>query len=141
MERTGEAVATVVAGVAPAKRRRDAETLIAMLREISGREPEMWSSGIIGFGSCHYRYPTGTEGDMPLLAFAPRRPASTVYLDDVAAHTDALERLGPHTSSVSCLYLKDLELVDLAVLHGILQSCYDRTIAGGGEYATITVTG
>ncbi|MBN9214978.1 MAG: hypothetical protein ABS62_00620 [Microbacterium sp. SCN 70-200] len=141
MDTTGVSVAAFVAGVAPAKRRRDADTLIALMRDISGREPEMWTSGIIGFGRCHYRYSTGTEGDMPLLAFAPRKPASTVYLDEIAAHTDALAALGPHTSSVSCLYLKDLELVDMGVLRGILQSCFDATIAGGPPGAEITITG
>ena len=71
MERTGRSVEEFVAQVTPAKRRRDAETLTALLQEISGREPELWGT-IIGFGSCHYRYPTGNEGDMPVLAFAPR---------------------------------------------------------------------
>jgi hypothetical protein len=77
---------------------------------------------------------------MPLLAFAPRTASSTIYLDSVAAHTDALERLGPHTSSVGCLYIKDLELVDPDVLRGILEQTYAWTLAGGDEYATITVT-
>lgn len=141
MEPTGGSVAAFVARVAPLKRRRDADTLIALMREITGREPELWSSGIVGFGSCHYRYPTGTEGDMPLLAFAPRKPASTVYLDDVAAHAGALAQLGPHTSSVACLYLKDLELVDLDVLRGILESVHRATLAGGPPGVELTVTG
>ncbi|MDR2999286.1 MAG: DUF1801 domain-containing protein, partial [Microbacterium sp.] len=108
MRPTGGSVATFVAGVIPAKRRRDAETLTALLQEISGREPELWGT-IVGFGSCHYRYPTGTEGDMPLLAFAPRKAASTISLESTAAHADDLAALGPHTTGVGCLYIKDLE--------------------------------
>lgn len=140
MEPTGGSVATFLAGVAPATRRRDADTLVALMREITGREPELWGT-IVGFGSCHYRYPTGTQGDMPILAFAPRKTSSTVYLDDTGAHTDALAKLGPHTIGASCLYLKDLEHVDAAVLRGILESSYAMTTAGGAPGVEITVTG
>ncbi|MES2866888.1 MAG: DUF1801 domain-containing protein, partial [Actinomycetota bacterium] len=65
MKQTGSNVAALIAAAAPASRRRDAETLTALMQEISGREPAVWGT-IIGFGSCHYRYPTGTEGDMPI---------------------------------------------------------------------------
>ena len=140
MQPTGGSVAAHIAGLTPAKRQRDAETLIALMREISGREPELWGT-IIGFGSCHYRYPTGTEGDMPILAFAPRKTSSTIYLDDAGAHADALATLGPHTTGAGCLYLKDLEQVDEAVLRGILQATYDATVAGGGPGVEITITG
>ncbi|WP_298943299.1 DUF1801 domain-containing protein [uncultured Microbacterium sp.] len=139
MQPTGGSVAAFVAQVTPATRRRDADTLIALMREVTGREPELWGT-VIGFGSCHYRYPTGNEGDMPLLAFAPRKAASTIYLDDAGAHTAALAALGPHTTSVACLYVKDLTLVDLEVLRGILTASYTATTSGGNAYATITVT-
>jgi hypothetical protein len=139
MQPTGGSVAAFIAEVTPEKRRRDAETLVAMMREISGREPELWGT-IVGFGSCHYRYPTGTEGDMPLLAFAPRKAASTVYVDAVSAHERALTRLGPHTASVSCLYIRDLEQVDQTVLHRILESSYAYATSGGDAHATLTVT-
>jgi hypothetical protein len=140
MQPTGGSVGVFVAEVAPAKRRRDAETLIALMREVSGREPELWGT-IVGFGSCHYRYPTGTEGDMPLLAFAPRKAAMTVYVDAVSAHERALAHLGPHTSSVSCLYIRDLEEVDQAVLRRILEQSFAYATSGGDEHATLTVTG
>ncbi|SBS72498.1 DUF1801 domain-containing protein [uncultured Microbacterium sp.] len=140
MKKTGGSVGAFVAGVTPAKRRRDAETLIALLSEITGRDPELWGT-IIGFGSCHYRYPTGVEGDMPLAAFAPRAAASTIYLDAAAAHADELARLGPHTSSVTCLYIKDLEQVDEAVLRGILESSLAYAVGGGDDDVAITVTG
>ncbi|WP_434811061.1 DUF1801 domain-containing protein [Microbacterium sp. bgisy189] len=140
MEPTGGSVAAFVAGVTPAKRRRDAETLIALMRDVSGREPELWGT-IIGFGSCHYRYPTGNEGDMPLIAFAPRKAASTLYvLDGTGEHPAELARLGPHTASVGCVYIKDVELVDHDVLRTIVQKAYDFTLGGGNDYAKITVT-
>ncbi|NYF15262.1 hypothetical protein HDC37_000074 [Microbacterium sp. AK009] len=140
MKATGGSVEEYIAAVTPERRRRDAQTLVTMMREISGREPELWGT-IIGFGSCHYRYPTGTEGDMPLLAFAPRKASTTVYVDAVAAHADDLAQLGPHTSSVSCIYLTDLEKVDLDVLRHILVQSLASVTSGGGEYAAITVTG
>lgn len=140
MEPTGGSVAAFVAEVTPAVRRRDADTLIALMQEVSGREPVLWGT-IIGFGSCHYRYPTGTEGDMPLLAFAPRKAASTLYLDDTAAHADALAALGPHTTARACLYIKDLEKVDEAVLRSILEATLTAALAGGTPDMEITVTG
>ncbi len=139
MEKTGGSVAAFIAEVTPAVRRRDAETLVALLSEVSGREPELWGT-IIGFGSCHYRYPTGNEGDMPVLAFAPRKAASTIYLDRADRHAEPLSALGPHTTSVACLYIKDLEKVDQAVLRGILADVLAWTEAGGDDYAQITVT-
>ncbi|MGM7667779.1 DUF1801 domain-containing protein [Microbacterium sp. A93] len=140
MKLTGEGVGAFIAAVAPAVRRRDAETLTSLLQEIAGREPILWGT-IIGFGSCHYRYPTGSEGDMPVLAFAPRKSASTIYLDSTDRHSDALAQLGPHTVGKGCLYIKDLEKVDLDVLRGILVRTLAWTEAGGDDYAAITLTG
>ena len=140
MRRTGADATEFIAGVAPAVRQRDAATLVSLMQELTGREPEMWTSSIVGFGSCHYRYPTGNEGDMPVLAFAPRKPSSTIYLDSVERHADALAELGPHTSSVACLYIKDLEQVDLGVLRGILEQTLAWTEAGGNQHVQITVT-
>lgn len=138
MKRTDGSVASFIAEVTPAKRQRDAHALVDMMREISGREPALWGT-IVGFGKCHYRYPTGNEGDMPVLAFAPRKTASTIYLDSIEAHEQALAELGPHSSGVGCLYIKDLEQVDEAVLRGILERTLAYVEGGGGEYARITV--
>ncbi|MGY1552660.1 DUF1801 domain-containing protein [Microbacterium sp. A588] len=140
MKQTGGSIGAFIADVTPAGRRRDAETLTAVLQEISGREPELWGT-IIGFGSCHYRYPTGSEGDMPVLAFAPRKTASTLYLDDISRHGEALALLGPHTTGKGCLYIKDLEAVDLTVLRGILENVLAWTESGGSEGVELTITG
>lgn len=139
MKPTGGSVAAFIADVTPGTRRRDAETLTALLQEIAGREPSLWGT-IIGFGNCHYRYPTGNEGDMPVLAFAPRKGASTIYLDSTDRHSDALSRLGPHTRGKGCLYIKDLEKVDHGVLRGILESTLAWTEAGGDDGVVITIT-
>ena len=141
MQKTGGSVAAFIAGVTPAKRRRDAETMLAIMSEITGRDPELWGT-IIGFGSCHYLYPTGTQGDMPVTAFAPRKQASTLYLaPGFTSRTAALADLGPHTTSVSCLYLKDLDLVDHDVLRQIIADSEAQMRTGQGwDGATITLT-
>lgn len=140
MKPTGGSVDEFLAAVTPAKRQRDAVAMVALMREITGREPELWGT-IVGFGSCHYRYPTGTEGDMPLVAFAPRKQATTVYLLDTGAHSAGLARLGPHDTGVGCLYIKDLQAVDTEVLRDIIAEDYRRTLAGETGSTRITVTG
>ncbi|MFK4853481.1 DUF1801 domain-containing protein [Microbacterium sp. ZW T6_19] len=141
MKPTGDDVAGLIARSSPAIRRRDAETLTALMQEITGREPHTWGT-IIGFGSVHYRYPTGTEGDSGVLSFAPRKAATTIYLfDGVDAHADDLASLGSHTTGVGCLYIKDLEQVDLDVLTRILKRSLAWVEAGGTEQVQLTVTG
>ena len=139
MKKTGGSVAAFVAGVTPAKRQRDAETMITLMSDVTGRDPELWGT-IVGFGSCHYRYPTGTEGDAPIAGFAPRRQATTVYLLSTAAHGTQLAKLGPHETGVGCLYIKDLESVDTDVLREIVAEDYRRVVDGAVENATFTVT-
>lgn len=131
MERTGGDVAATIAAVTPAVRRRDAEALVALMGEVTGLEPELWTGRIVGFGEYHYRYDSGREGDSPAVGFAPRSAATTVYLPDgVGAHEEALGRLGPHTTGVGCLYLKRLDDVDLDVLREIVAASY-RTLTDG----------
>lgn len=141
MKPTGTDVAGLIARSAPAIRRRDAETLTALMQEISGREPMTWGT-IIGFGRAEYRYPTGRTGEMGLLSFAPRKAATTIYLVDGAdAYADELVALGPHTTGVGCLYIPDLEQVDLEVLRGILTRSLAWVEAGGDDGMQLTILG
>jgi hypothetical protein len=142
MNRTGADVSEYLASVTPAARRDDAARLAQLMRAVSGSEPEMWSGGIVGFGGCRYEYPTGTTGESPIIAFAPRKIASTLYLlDGIAAHAEPLARLGTYTTGAGCLYLKRLGDVDLEVLEEILAASHATATAGGNGYASITVTG
>ncbi|GIG20502.1 hypothetical protein Cch01nite_12260 [Cellulomonas chitinilytica] len=112
-------------------RRRDARTLIELLSRVTGEAPTLWGPSIIGFGTYHYRYATGREGDMAAAGFSPRKAATTVYLNDgVDTHADLLERLGPHTTGRGCLYVKDLDDVDLGVLEAILRASYAALTVG-----------
>jgi hypothetical protein len=124
MAQPGEDIAEFLERVVPAKRCRDAETMIGLMSRVTGR-PARLSGTIIGFGTYHYRYASGREGDGPAAAFAPRKAALTVYLaDGIGAHTALLDVLGPHTTGVGCLYLKDLTQVDLDVLEEIVARSY-----------------
>jgi hypothetical protein len=115
--------------VEPAKRRRDAEALLELFGRVTGETPKLWGS-IVGFGTYHYRYDSGREGDTAAASFAPRKAATTIYLvDGVDAHADDLARLGPHTTGVGCLYLKDTEQIDLGVLADVVGASY-RAVTG-----------
>jgi len=117
-------------GVASPKRRRDAETMIELMQRATGEEPKMWGS-IVVFGMYHYKYASGREGDSGAAGFAARKSATTVYVTDgVGAHTALLEQLGPHTTGVACIYIKDLTTVDLEILETIVARSYDTLTAG-----------
>jgi hypothetical protein len=112
-------------------RRRDADTLLELMTRATGQPARMWGSSIIGFGTYHYKYASGREGDAPAAGFSPRKAATTIYLaDGIGAHRELLERLGPHTTGVGCLYVKDLAQVDLDVLERLVAASYANLTAG-----------
>jgi hypothetical protein len=105
---------------------KDARVLIAMMRRISGKPPVMWGPSIIGFGSVHYRYASGHEGDTCLVGFSPRKAGFALYLMCAFQGAEGLlKRLGKHQRSVGCLYLKRLADVDLKVLEALIRRGHD----------------
>lgn len=108
------------------KRRNEARVLIDMMQQISGTGPVMWGPSIIGFGSQHYKYDTGREGDMPRIAFSPRKGAITMYFPEgfERYYGVLLSKLGTYKSSVSCLYINKLEDVDIEVLRQMVEQSY-----------------
>jgi len=98
-------------------RRSDARALIKLMEKAAGEKPTMWGPSIIGFGSHHYVYDSGREGDMPLIAFSPRKAATVLYgmagFDGSAAF---MAKLGKYTTGKGCLYIKTLADVDQKVL-------------------------
>jgi Domain of unknown function (DU1801) len=124
---SSEPIRTYLNGVTPEKRRRDAEKLLELMARVTGEPPQLWGS-IIGFGQYHYKYQSGREGDVAAASFAPRKAATTIYLvDGVGRYEQQLQRLGPHTTGVGCLYVKDLDKIDLSVLEDIIAESY-RTL-------------
>lgn len=129
---TSADVGAFVDAVEPASRREDSRTLLELMRRATGEEPVMWGPSIVGFGSYHYRYDSGREGDATAAGFSPRKANLTVYFaDGFEDYADDLARLGPHTTSVSCLYLKKLDGVDLAVLEDMVRRSYTKVSSGG----------
>src|SRR5215207_504640 len=91
------------------------------MEEITGEKPQMWGPSIIGFGSYHYKYASGREGDAPVAGFSPRKANLVIYLAEGVARNEALlKKLGPHTTSKVCLYIKRLSAIDLDVLREVI---------------------
>jgi len=117
-----------VAAVPDDVRRRDAGTMLDLMQRATGQPPVMWGPSIVGFGSYHYVYDSGREGDASAVGFSPRKTSTTVYFaDGFDQYGDDLARLGPHSLGRSCLYLKDLAKVDLGVLEGMVRRSYAVT--------------
>jgi len=114
---TGVAVDAFIDNVADPQRREDAHKLRAMMERLSGEPAAMWGPSIVGFGSYHYKYDSGHEGDMARIGFSPRARELVLYLlADIPRHRALLDRLGKYKTGKCCLYMKRLSDVDEAVL-------------------------
>ena len=103
----------------------DSHALIDIMKRVSGHEPKLWNVGTIGFDAYHYKYDSGREGDSQTIGFYPRKGKLTVYLmDGTSRHSELLTRLGKHTTSRVCVYIKRLSDIDLSVLEQIVQQSY-----------------
>jgi Domain of unknown function (DU1801) len=132
---TKSSVSSFINALTDPTRRADAKALIKVMQSAAGEKPRMWGPSIIGFGSYHYRYKSGREGDMPLIGFSPRKAATVLYnitgFDDSKA---LLTKFGKHTTGKGCLYIKKLSDVDQQVLEAMvvksvaaLRARYSRT--------------
>lgn len=102
-------------------RRADAKALVKLMRDATDERPTLWGPAIVGFGSCHYRYDTGREGDMPLVSFSPRKGANVLYINGGFKKLSAqLAKLGPHKTGGVCLYIKRLSDVDRTILTNLV---------------------
>lgn len=127
---TGDDVAAFLAGIAHEQRRSDANLLVALMGEITGQPPVMWGSSIVGFGSRHYRYESGREGDTPAVGLSPRKAYTAVYLTgSLDGYADLLAGLGPHQTGKGCLYLTRVDQADATALRSIIDRSY-RAAAG-----------
>jgi hypothetical protein len=108
-------------------RKNDIIQLIELGKKITGKEPMLWGS-IIGFGSVHYQYKTGHEGNMPLLGIANRKQAITLYVSYQIDKFSQLDHLGKYTKGVGCLYIKKLSDIKLDVLESLLKEAMFDTM-------------
>jgi Domain of unknown function (DU1801) len=110
-------VAAFIAVLTDPTKRGDAKALVKVMRDATGEKPKMWGPSIVGFGSYHYRYGSGREGDMPLIGFSPRKAAIVLYNTTASRDSKALlTKIGKHTTGKGCLYVKKLADVDQQVL-------------------------
>ena len=114
-------VAALIDALTDEIKRADAKALVKLMQSATGEKPKMWGPSIIGFGSYHYRYESGREGDMPLAGFSPRKAATVLYITTGFSDSEALlAKLGRHTTGKACLYIKKLADVDQKVLETLV---------------------
>lgn len=109
------------------KRRTDALDLLELMKLVTGADPVMWGTAIVGFGSYHYKGASGREGEWMVVGFSPRKTALTLYgVYDDYAPDPLFDQLGPHTTGKGCLYLKRLSDVDAATLEALIHAAWTR---------------
>lgn len=105
---------------------KDTKVLLEMMKRISSSEPKLWNVGTLGFDSYHYKYDTKREGDCFIIGFYPRKGKITVYLmDGTARYSKLFTKLGKHTATGYCVYIKHLSDIQLPVLEKILGQSYE----------------
>ncbi|MDE0803146.1 MAG: DUF1801 domain-containing protein [Acidimicrobiales bacterium] len=130
-QKTDADVEAFLATVEHDTRRKDARRVCELMREVTGEEPSMWGDAIIGFGDYEYRYASGREGNWFRVGLSPRKQNLTVYfMDGFDRHRDLLADLGPHKTSVSCLYVTRLERIDEAVLVEMIRRSWEAGAMG-----------
>ena len=120
-KKTEASVDDFIAAIEDDQRRKDCKAVMAIMKRVTKSSPKMWGTNIVGYGSYHYRYASGQEGDWPLTGFSPRKQNLTLYImagfDD---YPELMAKLGKYKTGKSCLYLKRLSDVDTAVLEKLV---------------------
>src|SRR5262245_24308052 len=110
---TGASVAGYLDAIEDESRRKDCKAIAKLMEKATKEKPKMWGTSIVGFGSYHYKYPSGHEGDSCLAGFASRKGDITLYLGaEVLAQTPLMSKLGKHKVGKGCLYIRSLADVD-----------------------------
>lgn len=114
-------VTAFINNIEDAQKKADSKTIVKIMKEATGDKPKMWGSSIVGFGTYHYKYKSGQEGDWMLTGFSPRKANLSIYImPGFKKYGDLLKKLGPHKHSVGCLYIKKLEDIHLPTLKKII---------------------
>jgi hypothetical protein len=107
--------------IADPVKRHDSQEILEMMKKATGSQPRMWGTSIVGFGSYHYRYASGREGEFMLCGFSPRKASISIYIMPGFRNYDSqLNKLGKHKTGKSCLYINRLEQVDREVLQELI---------------------
>jgi hypothetical protein len=119
---TDASVTGYLAAISDEARRKDCEALAKLMAKATKHPPKMWGTAIVGFGSYHYRYESGREGDTCLVGFSSRKGNITMYgLNSAPSHETLLSRLGTHKTGKGCLYFRSLSDLDLGVLEQLVR--------------------
>jgi len=114
------------------QKREDSFEIVKMMKQVTKEEPKMWGPAIIGFGSYHYKYESGREGDAPQIGFSPRKQNLTLYIG-LGSETEnpLLKKLGKYTTGKGCLYIKKLTDVDKKVLQDLITESFKKAHRSG----------
>lgn len=127
---TDQSVVEFIEAIERPAKKEDAYRLLDIFHEETGYEPTMWGPSIIGYGSYHYTYKTGHEGDAPIVGFSPRKAAHSLYVAPNLEERDAfLSRLGKHKTAVACIYVNKLSDIDEEVLREMIRRSVEVTKA------------
>lgn len=127
---TGEDVVEFIESIDSKQKQIDSFVLLDLFKEVTGFEPQMWYPNIIGFGTYHYFYDSGREGDTSYLAFSPRKAKFSLYLaTDFKDKEKLLAQLGKHTTGKMCIYVNKLADIDLDVLKTMLENSIEHTLS------------
>jgi Domain of unknown function (DU1801) len=125
---TGASVTAFLKTVTDEKKRADCTAIVELISKQSGLRPKMWGPAIIGFGSYHYKYESGREGDAPLVGLAARANAITLYLSSVfEKREELLSKFGKHKTSKACIYIQKLEDIDQVILAKMVKNSIAHT--------------
>lgn len=118
---TGASVESYFSAIEDDTRRKDCRALAKLMTQATKQQPKMWGTSIVGFGSYHYKYPSGREGDSCLTGFSSRKTDISIYLTgSFPRHDELLAKLGKHKMGKACLYVRKLSAVDLKVLEKLI---------------------
>jgi hypothetical protein len=124
-------VPAFLAAIPDAQRREDALKVAAMMKALTKAEPKMWGAAIVGYGSQHYKYASGREGEWPRIAFSPRKDALTLYItSSFEQYSELMAKLGKYKTGKSCLHIKRLTDVDATVLKQLLTRAVKAPLPG-----------
>lgn len=122
-KKTNASVTAFLNKVKNKQRKEDCFVVLEMMKEITGDEPKMWGPSIVGFGTYHYVYASGREGDWMITGFSPRAQSLTLYImSGFNKHDELMSKLGKYKTGKSCLYISKLEDVDTAILKQLIKS-------------------
>ncbi|TAE89699.1 MAG: DUF1801 domain-containing protein [Bacteroidetes bacterium] len=116
----------VVKNIDNPSQQQDVQTLLQLMQQISGEQPTIWGNGMVGFGTYHYKYESGREGDWFKIGFSCRKTNLTIYITDgFPQYNTLLKQLGKHKTGKSCLYIKALADIDLTILGRLLTASFN----------------